>query len=94
LYLSRATDLFDLAEHGGSIAAGLDRVGAQKITVIGVRSDLLFPLAQQRELGQGFVGNPNREVEFVELDSLQGHDSFLVDMDRMRPAIRGFFRSD
>ena len=32
-----------------------------------------------------------REIEFVELNSLQGHDSFLVDMDSYRPLIARFF---
>ena len=31
------------------------------------------------------------EVTYVALDSLQGHDSFLVDMDQFRPVICDFF---
>ena len=31
------------------------------------------------------------EVTFKRLSSLQGHDSFLVDMDRFRPAVASFF---
>jgi len=93
LYLSRASDLFDIAEHGGSVAAGLKRIRADKILVIGVGSDLLFPLHQQAELAEGLrvAGN---DVEFVELDSIQGHDSFLVDMDRFRPVIYEFLGRD
>jgi hypothetical protein len=34
---------------------------------------------------------PDRDVTFVELNSLQGHDSFLVDMDNYRPIIAEFF---
>ncbi len=90
LYLSRASDLFDVAEHGASVAAGLARVAAQRVRVIGVRTDFLFPIEQQRELA-ALLDRPGRPAELVELDSIQGHDSFLVDMDRFRPAVAAFF---
>ena len=58
---------------------------------MGVETDLLFPIDQQQELVEGLkVGG--REVEFARLDSLQGHDSFLVDMDRFRPIIADFLK--
>jgi homoserine O-acetyltransferase len=90
LYLSRASDLFDVAEHGGSVEAGLARVRAERVTVIGVETDFLFPLHQQQELAR-LLAAPGREVNLVELPSLQGHDAFLVDMDRFRPVIAEFF---
>ena len=93
LYLSRASDLFDIAEHGGSVAAGLKRIKADQVLVMGVGSDLLFPLHQQRELADGLLAAGN-QVNFVELDSIQGHDSFLVDMDRFRPVMHEFLGSD
>jgi homoserine O-acetyltransferase len=89
LYLSRASDLFDLAEHGGSVEAGLRRVRAGRALVIGVATDFLFPVHQQRELAAG-LEHGCRQVSFAELPSIQGHDSFLVDMDRFRPVIRRF----
>jgi len=90
LYLSRASDLFDLAEHGSSVAAGLSRLQIKRALIIGVTTDFLFPIHQQRELAAGLAA-PGREVEFVELNSLQGHDSFLVDMDSYRPLVARFF---
>lgn len=90
LYLSRASDLFDLAEHGGSVATVLAGVRAERALVIGVSTDILFPIHQQRELAAGLAAGA-AEVEFEELASIQGHDSFLVDMDRFRPVIRRFF---
>lgn len=90
LYLSRAMDLFDVADHGGSVQAGLGRVGANRALVIGVETDLLFPLAQQREIANG-LKNGQREVDFYPLPSIQGHDAFLVDMDRFRPILCDFF---
>ena len=48
LYLSRAMDLFDVADHGGSVEHGLARVGASRALVIGVETDLLFPISHQK----------------------------------------------
>ena len=90
LYLSRAMDLFDVCDHGGSLAAGLARVRAERALVIGVETDFLFPLAQQRELAEGLKATVP-DVDFRVLSSIQGHDSFLVDMDRFRPAVASFF---
>ncbi len=89
LYLSRAMDLFDVAEHGGSVEVGLSRVGARRALVIGIQTDLLFPLAQQQLIADCL--STEREVAFFDLPSLQGHDAFLVDMDRFQPIIRDFF---
>jgi homoserine O-acetyltransferase len=91
LYLSRASDLFDIAEHGGSVAAGLARIDAEKSGVIGVTTDLLFPIHQQRELAEG-LEQGCASVSFTELESIHGHDSFLVDMDRFRPVVYDFLR--
>jgi homoserine O-acetyltransferase len=92
LYLSRASDLFDLAEHG-TVTSALEKVAADRIMVIGVKSDFLFNIEQQRELASDFEA-AGRSVSLVELDSLQGHDSFLADMDSFRPVISRFFTGD
>ena len=90
LYLSRASDLFDVADHGASLEAGIGRIEVSRAMVIGVVTDILFPLHQQRELAALFERD-SREVEFIELPSIQGHDAFLVDMDNFRPPIARFF---
>jgi homoserine O-acetyltransferase/O-succinyltransferase len=93
LYLSRAMDLFDLAEHGGgSVCEALAYFKVERALIIGVETDLLFPIEQQQELADGLRGG-NRQVEFARLPSLQGHDSFLVDMDRFRPLIGDFLKA-
>jgi len=90
LYLSRASDLFDLAEHGGSVAAGLKKLNLERAMVIGVETDLLFPVRQQAELADGMSATI-KDTEFVRLDCIKGHDSFLVEMDAFRPVISRFF---
>ena len=89
LYLSRASDLFDLAEHGGSLEAGFSKLRLDRAMVVGVETDLLFPIHQQRELAAG-LSNVVEDTELVELGCIKGHDSFLVDMDAFRPVIGRF----
>jgi len=90
LYLSRASDWFDIAEYGGgSVAEGLKRIRIERALVIGVSTDILFPLEQQEQIAEGLQA-AGAHVEFVALDSPQGHDAFLVDIDNYSRAIGGF----
>lgn len=90
LYLSHASDLFDLAEYGGSLESGFLRLQLQSALIIGVRTDILFPIQQQRELADG-IAAVCEDTRFVELDCLRGHDSFLVEMDAFRPVMCDYF---
>ncbi|QNK00800.1 homoserine O-acetyltransferase MetX [Dyella telluris] len=90
LYLSRASDWFDMAEYGnGSVMEGLSRIRVEKAMVIGVSTDILFPLEQQEQIAQG-LSAAGAGVDFVALDSPQGHDAFLVDIPNYSRAIGGF----
>jgi homoserine O-acetyltransferase len=90
LYLSRSMDWFDLAEYaGGDIVAGLARIHVARSLAIGVHTDILFPLQQQQEIADGLRAG-GAESEFVALPSPQGHDAFLVDIERFGPVIAGF----
>ncbi|HIL96730.1 MAG TPA: hypothetical protein EYG51_12520 [Pseudomonadales bacterium] len=82
--------MFDIADHGGSLPNGLARVGAKRVLIIGVETDVLFPIEQQKELAEE-LEDGKREVQLFVLPSIQGHDSFLVDMDRFRPVLCDFF---
>jgi homoserine O-acetyltransferase len=90
LYLSRAMDVFDVAEHGGgSVEAAMEGIDARRALVAGVHTDWLFPLWQQRELADLLAGT-GVDVTFHALDSLQGHDSFLIDSERFAPMMAAF----
>jgi homoserine O-acetyltransferase len=90
LYLSRAMDQFDLADHGaGSLGSAIARFRLKSALVLGVETDMLFPIEQQRELAE-LLRAPGRTVEFHAFPSLQGHDAFLADLQRFEPAIGGF----
>ena len=89
LYLSRAMDWFDVAEHGGSVNAGLAKIHARKILVIGVTSDILFPIEQQEQIAEGLM-KAGRDVVYRPLASIYGHDSFLIDEAAFSPAVADF----
>ena len=91
LYLSRAMDYFDAAEHGETLTHALRKVDAQAVQVIGVETDSLFPLAQQNALAEAFE-DAELPVQFVALDSEKGHDAFLTETALFTPVLREFFR--
>lgn len=93
LYLSRASDWFDVSEYGeGDVMRGLGRIAVERALVIGVSTDILFPLEQQETIAKGLEA-AGAGVEFVALDSPQGHDAFLVDIENYSRAIGGFLNS-
>jgi homoserine O-acetyltransferase/O-succinyltransferase len=89
LYLSRAMDRFDLAEHGDSIESVFARSRIERALVIGVESDLLFPVDEQRALADA-LSRAGAETVFAPLDCLEGHDSFLIDLERFGAEIARF----
>ena len=90
LYLSRASDWFDISEYGnGSVLEGLKRIHIEQALVIGVSTDILFPLQQQEQIAEGLEA-AGANVEFIALNSPQGHDAFLVDIENYSRAIGGF----
>lgn len=90
LYLSHAMDLFDAANHGeGSLDRALSRLQLDAALVIGVQTDILFPLEQQRDLAAA-LRRADIDTELAELDCLQGHDAFLIELERFGAPIRSF----
>ena len=90
LYLSRSLDWFDLAEYaGGDVHAALARIQVEQALAIGARTDILFPVEQQEEVAEG-LARGGAQAQFMGMESPQGHDAFLVDMERFGPAVAGF----
>ncbi len=89
LYISRAMDRFDLAAHGESIEAVFARSRVERALVIGVESDLLFPVDEQRALSEA-LRKAGADTTFAPLDCLEGHDSFLIDLERFGREISRF----
>ena len=89
LYLSSAMDRFDLAEHGGSYQGAFAGSRLADALVIGVESDLLYPIHEQAALAEAF-GQAGVRTRFTRLPSLEGHDAFLVDIPRFDAEIRAY----
>lgn len=60
------------------------------VLVLGVQSDVLFPVEQQRELADALKLSGNEAVTYYELGGVWGHDTFLLDLQAVGGAIRGF----
>ena len=89
LYLSRSMDWFDVAEHGDSLADGMAKLDVKQALVIGVTTDILFPSRQQREIAE-LMRDTGTKVEYVEIDSANGHDAFLIDDAHFSPVVKKF----
>lgn len=86
-------DLFSLAEvdpHSGeySLAYGLRDV-LMPALIVGVQSDILFPLWQQKQMANALREAGNKSVAFYTLDSIYGHDTFLIDVANVGAALKG-----
>jgi len=88
LYLSRAMDRFDLAAHGEPVAL-FRAAGLEQALVIGVKTDLLFSVDEQRAIADALkaAGIPTR---FSPLSCIEGHDAFLVDLKTFGAEIGAF----
>ena len=80
LYLSRAIDRFDLGDGRRSLAAeASSHLRLESAMVLGVTTDILFPLEQQEDIARRLEADGVRtRLEVV--DSPKGHDAFLVDI--------------
>lgn len=92
LYITRATDYFDLAEeHGGRLANAFK--GSQtRFCVISFDSDWLYPTSESRSIVHALNAS-GAPVSFVELSSPFGHDSFFLDLPDFDRVIGGFLKA-
>lgn len=90
LYLSRAMDWFDLQDHTERLIALAGCAAGKRALVVGVESDILFPLHQQESVA-ALLTESGLDVSYHALPSLQGHDAFLVDRERFVPVMGEFF---
>ena len=89
LYLSRAMDWFDIAEHGETLESGMAKLDIDRALVVGVTTDILFPSRQQKEIAD-LMAATGTDVDYVEIDSVNGHDAFLIDDAHFTPVVKKF----
>jgi len=83
--LSRAMDSHHLGRGRGGVGPALARIRARTL-VLGITSDVLFPLNEQRELAQGIAG-----AAYGELESGYGHDGFLLEIKQIAQQLEVFY---
>lgn len=93
LYISKAMDLFDLDDYFPKGTSGLSQISCPTL-VMGASTDLLFPVWQQRELAKNISEEGNNAVTYFELNSIYGHDTFLLDVSSVGTAVKGFLETD
>ena len=64
---------------------GLERVKAKSL-FIGMETDILFPIPEQQ-----YLASEVENGEFAIIDSLYGHDGFLLEPEKLTREIRAFY---
>ena len=90
LYLSRAMDWFNIADGYPDLNSALAGIKLKSACVIGVETDILFPARQQKEIADALWAN-GVNTGFTNLESLMGHDAFLVDYEHFNAHIVSYF---
>jgi homoserine O-acetyltransferase len=76
--LTEAMNSHDIGRSRRGATAALRRVQARTV-VVGIDSDRLYPLSQQRQLAAGISGADSLRV----ISSPYGHDAFLIETDQV-----------
>lgn len=82
--LSKSMDSHNVGRGRKSIPAALRTIRA-KTLVIGISTDVLFPVSEQR-----FLAEHISEANYHEIDSDYGHDGFLVEEQKITELIHTF----
>jgi homoserine O-acetyltransferase/O-succinyltransferase len=88
LYITKAMDYWDLPERYGSLDAALVRSKAVFL-LLSFTSDWLYPTSESVAIADS-ARRLGRSVEHIELESIAGHDAFLVDYEPQGPIIANF----
>ncbi|MCW5909721.1 MAG: homoserine O-acetyltransferase [Cyclobacteriaceae bacterium] len=86
--LTKAMDSHHVGRNRSGVEAALKEIKA-KTLVIGIDTDLLFPLREQEFLAEHIPG-----ASLAVLTSLHGHDGFLVEFDQFKKSVRNFLKAE
>lgn len=84
-HLSKAMDSHNVGRNRDGIENVLKQINS-KTLIIGISSDVLFPTEEQK-----FLAKNIRNAKYVEIDSLFGHDGFLIETEKIANEIQNYF---
>jgi homoserine O-acetyltransferase len=84
--LSLSMDAHDVGRGRGGLVGALGRIRARTL-VIGIESDILFPVSEQKVVAALTPGAALRSIQ-----SLYGHDGFLLEFEQITQLVRGFLK--
>ncbi len=84
IILTKAMDSHDVARGRGTAKSVLSRIQIP-ILIIGIDTDILYPIKEQIELAELIPHSTFREIK-----SKYGHDAFLIEFDQINNAIKSF----
>ena len=88
IHITRKLDSHDITRGRGSLEDVLAQLPARAL-VIGIETDGLFMLSEQREIAAGI---PNAEL--IVIQSQDGHDGFLLEFEQMNTHIMRFLKRE
>jgi homoserine O-acetyltransferase/O-succinyltransferase len=92
LYITRATDYFDLAADHNGVLAEAFRASKIRFCIISFTSDWLYPTSENKRVAHA-LNAAAATVSFVEIETDRGHDAFLLNEPELLAAVRGFLSS-
>ena len=87
-FLSKGMDAHNVGRGRESVENALSKVKA-KTLVIGITTDILFPLNEQKFIADNISG-----AKFKSIISLYGHDGFLLEYDQIQKLITNFLKEE
>ena len=83
--ISKAMDSQNIGRNRGGLEKALSTIKAKSL-FLGIDNDILFPTIEQKYLAEHVA-----DAQYGEIDSVYGHDGFLLEFEKLTKAISVFY---
>ena len=87
--LNQLLKTIDITRNRDSFAAVVSEIEAS-INIIGINSDLFFTATENKETFKE-LERQNKKVSYREIQSIHGHDSFLIEFEQLDHLLNDIF---